>query len=356
MTTEKIRTFEGFSKANMDSKQKELEDQDKEILDRCAKGEKVILPGQGGTELEEPLVTFEPTQAEVIYPQQKSTHWGRHRIVFGRDRHTREGLSGYGGRGATAAGSIDIVVGSGGPIAKHGQIVGPNFYTDAARIYLTQRGDIDRYFNLPEDIPNGLLPSENRSAVGIKADAIRIVGREGVRIYTNARTSNSGKQSETNSQGGDIQSKSGIHLIANMDVGTVDPSGFSGPVTAGQLGSGFNNLQPLVKGDFLVGFLEDLLEEIQNLQNALVSFANYQLEFNTIVASHTHEVVTAAPAVAIPDLKALVPQSIKNVIGTTQDTTVKTILGEVQTKIQTNYNWLKPTSPIYILSRYNKTN
>lgn len=352
MTTKPIRSFEGFE----DSKRKELEKQDQEILDRCAKGEKVILPGQGGTELEEPLVTFEPTQAEVLYPHQKSTHWGRHRIVFGRDRHTREGLSGYGGRGATAAGSIDIVAGSGGPIAKHGQIVGPNFFTDAARIYLTQRGDIDRYFNLPEDIDNAILPSENRSAIGIKADAVRIVGREGVRIYTNARTSNSGKQSETNSQGERVQSNNGIHLIANMDVGTVDPLGFSGATTAAQIGSGYKKVQPLVKGDFLVGFLEDLLEEIQNLQNAVVSFANYQVQFNASVATHTHEVATAAPAVALPDFKSLTPQAITTLIGVTGDTTVKTVLSEIQTKIQTNYNWLKPTSPIYILSRYNKTN
>ena len=352
MAKQKARSYKGFPAA----KRKCLEQQDEEILKRMRDGEKVLLPGQGGTELEEPMVKYEPTEVESVLPK-KATHWGRHRIVFGRDRHTREGLSGYGGRGVTAAGSIDIVVGSGGPEPTHGQVVGPNFYTDAARIYLTQRGDIDAYFSLPQDVPNAILPAENRSAIGIKADGIRIIGREGVRLYTNPRTADQRGQGETNSVGGDIQSKSGIHLIANMDSGPVEQEGFSKvpQLTATALSS-YNKVQPLVKGDFLVGFLTDLMEEIQNLQNALVSFANYQMEFNASVGAHTHEVVGATPAIALPDFKSLTPQAIKNILGTTKDATVKTIIGEIQTKIHTNYNWLKPTSPIYILSRYNKTN
>ena len=155
MAKNKARSFKGFPAA----KRKQLEQQDEEILER-ARTEQILLPGQGGTELEEPMVKYEPTEVEVVLPR-KATHWGRHRIVFGRDRHTREGLSGYGGRGCTAAGSIDIVVGSGGPEPEHGLAVGPNFFTDAARIYLTQRGDVDAYLNLPVAIPTAIQPSEN---------------------------------------------------------------------------------------------------------------------------------------------------------------------------------------------------
>ena len=193
MAKSKARSFKGFPAA----KRKQLEQLDQEVLEEVKKGAKKLLPGQGGTELEEPMVTYEPTQVEVVLPR-KATHWGRHRIVFGRDRHTREGLSGYGGRGCTAAGSIDIVVGSGGPEPKHGQIVGPNFFTDAARIYLSQRCDIDQYFNLPLDDKVAVQPSENRSGIAIKADAVRVIGREDVRIYSNARTKASGKVEETN--------------------------------------------------------------------------------------------------------------------------------------------------------------
>ena len=351
MAKNKARSFKGFPAA----KRKQLEQQDEEILER-ARTEQILLPGQGGTELEEPMVKYEPTEVEVVLPR-KATHWGRHRIVFGRDRHTREGLSGYGGRGCTAAGSIDIVVGSGGPEPEHGLAVGPNFFTDAARIYLTQRGDVDAYFNLPADIPNVIQPSENRSAIGIKADGVRIIGREGVRIYTNARTKASGKQKETTSVGGDIQSKSGIHLIANMDAGPVEQEGFASAsgMTATQL-SGFNKIQPLVKGDFLVAFIKDLMEDIQNLSNALGDFAQAQADFNMKIAAHTHNVASATGGVAIPDLSSLAPEAIKNINNLIKDTIVKNSMTETNMKIQTSYNWLEPTSPIYILSRYNKTN
>jgi hypothetical protein len=243
------------------------------------------------------------------------------------------------------------VVGSGGPEPKHGQIVGPNFFTDAARIYLTQRGDIDAYFNLPVDDKAAVQPSENRSAIGIKADAVRMIGREGVRIYTNARTRASGKVKETNSQGGDVQTKSGIHLIANMDVGPLVPAGLPGPLSPAQL-KGYNKLQPMVRGELLVGFLEDLLEDVQNLQQAVVDLSLAQIEFNTALSLHTHEVVSAIPGVALPDFKSLVPQGLKANL----TTTIKTAIKEVEMNILTKYNWLKPSSSLYILSRYNKTN
>lgn len=354
MATDKGRSFAGYGKAGMKDKQKELEQKDEEVLKLMNSGQKVLLPGQGGTELEEPMVKYEPTEAEVVTPN-KSSHWGRHRIVFGRDRHTREGLSGYGGRGCTAAGSIDIVVGSGGPEPKHGLIVGPNFYTDAARIYLSQRCDIDRYFSLPLDDKTAVQPSENRSAIAIKADAVRVIGREGVRIYSNARTKASGKVEETNAQGGDIQTRSGIYLIANMDVGPLVPLGLPGPPSPAQL-KGYNKLQPMVRGELLIGFLEDLLSDIQNLQQAVTDLSIAQIEFNTALSLHTHEVVSAIPGVALPDFKSLIPQGLKANLTTLKDTTIKTAVKEVEMNILTKYNWLKPSSPLYILSKYNKTN
>ena len=352
MAKSKAKSFKGFPAA----KRKQLEQLDQEVLEEVKKGAKKLLPGQGGTELEEPMVTYEPTQVEVVLPR-KASHWGRHRIVFGRDRHTREGLSGYGGRGCTAAGSIDIVVGSGGPEPTHGEIVGPNFYTDAARIYLTQRGDIDAYFTLPTDVTNGVLPAENRSAIGIKADGIRIIGREGVRLYTNARTKQSGRPPEGNAQGGDVQSRNGIHLVANMDLGPVQLALTPDveAVSISQLKT-YNKLQPMVMGDFLVEFLNDLMRDIKHLQEAVEAFSLYQIEFNTAIAAHTHPVVGATPGVAVPDLVSLIPQSLKANIGTAKDTLIKTAIKQVEMGIKTKQNWLKPSSPLYILSNYNKTN
>tara|TARA_R100000278_G_scaffold96620_2_gene73891 strand:- start:465 stop:1535 length:1071 start_codon:yes stop_codon:yes gene_type:complete len=356
MSTEKIRSFAGFGKAGLKDKQKKLEQQDEDILERCQKGEKVLLPGQGGTELEEPMISFDATNVETIMPN-KPTRWGRHRIVFGRDRHTREGIDGYGGRGATAAGSIDIVVGSGGPEPEHKSIAGPNFFTDAARIYLSQRTDIDRYFDLPPDPDNGILQSENRSGIGIKADAVRIIGREGVRIYTNARTKTSGRKPETNSVGGDIQSRNGIHLIANMDVGKVNIKSLSGPISVGKGRSKakFNKVQPLVKGDFLVAYLKELHEDITNLRDAVSKFMTRQIAFNASVMQHTHLVASPAPGVATPDVTNLIPNGMQTLV-TEFDSVVRNELASAQLNLQTTLNFLSPGSSVYILSEYNKTN
>ena len=351
MAKSKARSFKGFPAA----KRKQLEQLDQEVLEEVKKGAKKLLPGQGGTELEEPMVTYEPTQVEVVLPR-KASHWGRHRIVFGRDRHTREGLSGYGGRGCTAAGSIDIVVGSGGPEPTHGEIVGPNFFTDAARIYLTQRGDIDAYFALPTDVTNGVLPAENRSGIGIKADGVRIIGREGVRIYTNTRTKGSNRPAEPTAVGSDVQSKNGIHLVANMDTGPVQLLAIPADGVSPRQLKKYNKLQPMVKGQFLLAFLEDLMTDIQHLQQAVIDMSIYQTQMNAVVASHTHSVVGGLPAVALPDFASLVPGALKTNIGILNDTLVKTSVKEIETKLKTTFNWLKPSSDLYILSKYNMTN
>ena len=113
-------------------------------------------------------------------------------IVMGRDRD-QSWLSGRGGKGMTNTGMIDIVVGRGQLLAAHNinegkdpyedlKEIGPSFAMDAARIYLTQGcNDIDEYF--------GLKSSDHGShgfgcsAVGLKADQVRVIGRQKVVIY-----------------------------------------------------------------------------------------------------------------------------------------------------------------------------
>ena len=60
-------------------------------------------------------------------------------------------MSGYGGKANTQAGAIDIVVGRMGNTKNgpQGNIrVSPDFFKDAARIYISQKSDIDDYFKL----------------------------------------------------------------------------------------------------------------------------------------------------------------------------------------------------------------
>ena len=325
---------------------------DKEVERRKGQGEEVILEGQGCTHLDEPLPRFERADCEFVEPQNNPELWGRHRVVFGRDRHTREALTGYGGRGCTTAGSIDLVVGSQGSKPNPENAVGPNFFTDAARIYISQRADIDKYFNLPIDENVGILSSDNRSAIGIKADSVRIIGREGIRLVTNART-NGSTPKEFNSRGERIQSDGpdrGIHLIAHRRTGTYRaPNPILGklPVTLE-----VNRLQSLVKGENLVVCLEHLVDQVMDLSLAVENFSQAQMEYNLRLAFHSHP---TSGGVAFPD-----PGNIggwaKSTLSQIKDHIL--VLGTFNYKLGTWYKntFLSSTSPFSFLSRYNKTN
>lgn len=111
-------------------------------------------------------------------------------IILGRDRNSTW-TSGNGGKGALQCGMIDLVAGRGQLIMEHNkknnnpplegiEMVGPMFHSDAARIYISQKCDVDRYFGLK---PSGGPTDVEKSAVAMKADQLRIIGREKVRIY-----------------------------------------------------------------------------------------------------------------------------------------------------------------------------
>tara|TARA_R110002020_G_scaffold475615_1_gene711351 strand:- start:312 stop:1235 length:924 start_codon:yes stop_codon:yes gene_type:complete len=111
-------------------------------------------------------------------------------IILGRDRNSTW-TSGNGGKGKLQCGMIDLVAGRGQLIMEHNkknnnpplegiEKVGPMFHSDAARIYISQKCDVDRYFGLK---PSGGATDIGKSAVAMKADQLRIIGREKVRIY-----------------------------------------------------------------------------------------------------------------------------------------------------------------------------
>ena len=132
MATDSCRDFSGFPH----DMRKNAEQCDEDIIKRKGEGETGLrLPGQGCSKLIEPLPTFDKMECEVVYPSDNGSDNNAY-MVFGRDRHTRKALAGYGGYGCTSAGMIDLVVGRGGAAPKHQEIVGPNFFTDAARVYI----------------------------------------------------------------------------------------------------------------------------------------------------------------------------------------------------------------------------
>ena len=151
-----------------------------------------------------------------------------------------DSASGYGGKGSNRSQTIDIVVGrmssargglgpaatltideddtaglmygyvQGDPVA----VVENSFAADAARIYISQMTDVDSNFGLAE---GQVGKKDARSAVAIKADGVRIIGREGVKIVTGRSHAFSGvgQHGELLSTGGSIkQPAPPIELIA----------------------------------------------------------------------------------------------------------------------------------------------
>ena len=163
-------------------------------------------------------------------------------VVLGKDRNA-SWASGNGGKGMAQCGMIDLVAGRGqliiadneknnkDPLDRVG-FVGPMFHSDAARIYITQKAeDIDQYFGLK---PSGGPHAINKSAVAAKADQVRLIGREKVRIYC-GRGKFDGFETgigETNSLGGRLQGQ-----VIELQVGDQE-------------------LHPMVLGNKLVDYLK----------------------------------------------------------------------------------------------------
>ena len=256
----------------------------------------------------------------------RSNSW----IVLGRDRPSNM-VSGYGGQGATSAGSIDLVVGR-QPFDSQTN-VDPNFITDAARIHISQTTDVDKNFNLAA---GSIGRIDGRSAIGMKADEIRVVGRNGVKIITEGRGS-------TNSKGGKLRTTVGIDLIAGNDDNTM------GPLQSGRQTNPF--LHPIPKGLELVDCLNDMMGLMDDLA-AMVSANNSAIHQNaTNVAQHMHPVIFG---LAVPS-----PNGAAMSLATKGPLYIKATLPMYLHRINTQtfrVDYLKPVGDKWICSRYNNTN
>ena len=169
----------------------------------------------------EPTIKFARSNSETIVQSIN----GNAAIVFGRDRPSTQ-ASGKGGKGASNANTIDIVVGRMACKQKDiesGKIeaVDPHFSCDASRIYISQLTDVDLNFGLAAGVAgrgDEIMgrPSPSRAAIGIKSDKVRVIAREGVKIVTGRSYAfgNSGPHGETNSASGKTPRAAPIELIA----------------------------------------------------------------------------------------------------------------------------------------------
>jgi len=169
--------------------------------------------------------------------------------------------------------------GKGPPGQKGGAAqVDNSFFTDAARIHISQLTDIDKNFGIAQG------PTQNiraRSGIGIKADAVRVIGREGVKIVTGPADSVSGYglTGETNSMGGKIMKPApSIDLIAgNSTASSVTFGGMFNPVET------IEYLQPAVKGHLTRDAFLELGNVIEDLWACTYALTLSQVMFNSIL-------------------------------------------------------------------------
>ena len=258
-------------------------------------------------------------------------------VILGNDRPG--GLqSGYGGRGHTGAGAIDIVAGVGGirPINKINESVcftNKNFSIDASRIYVSQKADIDTYLNLKNRgavLPGSKIAkfdnSNGKAAVAIITDCIRLFARESIKLTTTHLSSNS--------LGGDVDI-SGIDIIAGHDV--FDDR---------------HSLQPMVKGDNLVVALQEIINNLNKLKALVVSLAENQEKINGVLINHKH---LSGGALSVTDSVISKESMIalnKNLLKTATEQAITTSmdLGDITS------NYLRPQGKKYINSYYNRVN
>ena len=264
--------------------------------------------GLNGQNIAEPVPLHNQTPSETVYKNSNNA-W----IVLGRDRPGPKN-SGYGGRGATGAGSIDLVVGKMGATkggVKANTYVDPNFAGDAARIHISQKTDIDKNFGL---VRGNVGLSEARSGIGIKADAVRVVAREGIKLVTGVGPK------ERNSSGEKVRTTYGIDLIAGNDDETL-------------------SLEPIPKGLRLVEALRDLnarVDELNGLYTTLV----------LALMAHTH--VTTIPGFATSPSPDFAVNGLVNGILPAFGHKIKIFMDE--------QNNLRPYGGNWICSRNNRVN
>tara|TARA_R110002020_G_scaffold115906_4_gene266089 strand:+ start:672 stop:1715 length:1044 start_codon:yes stop_codon:yes gene_type:complete len=263
-------------------------------------------PGIGGLFMPEPEPKFIETKSEKVFKGKNNSY-----IVMGKDRPGNI-FSGYGGIGHTQANMIDMVVGRMGFLAKSHFENGDkaycdnNFTYDAARVYISQKTKIDTNFGLESSFgaPTPMHDGEEtpRAAIGMKADLVRIIGRENIRIVTGFGVGEESglDRGKRNSLGGRVMDAGGIDLIANNNT---NPKGVD--LSA--------DVQPLVKGHNLQECLINLYDEIMALNSNFSEFVINQSKFNTYVINHTHD----SPFFLAPTKPSLQLETVGKGINTT---------------------------------------
>jgi hypothetical protein len=276
---------------------------------------------------------------EEEYPIQK----GNCGIVLGLDRPNNI-LSGFGGSKDTHCAAVDIVAGRLGYRArsrnKRGKRlnVDPNFKLDAARIYVSQKSDPDSYFGLSAGTVGNTTPDSPRSTVALKADTLRFIARENIKLVT--------RTDKKNSQGGDLTNATttgyGIDLIAMNDDG---------------------DMQPLVKGTNLQQCLIETCDAVHDLRELFKNFLEYNRQFTRALMTHTHRSPFYGQLTA-PDFEIMLPAGVETIVNNLTNVEAQLMIhmqkvsGIKRTYLEVPGGAETTTDDkgLFILSKYNNTN
>lgn len=280
---------------------------------------KLAIGGIDADTLAEPVAKYNKAPGEVVYENENGAS-----ISLKRDRTA--GLdSGYGGRGDSQCATIDLCVGLGAGKELYDSSgnkidVDPDFISDPARIYISQKTDIDSAFGLAT---GSYGESKTKSAVAIKADGIRLISRENTKIVAGI--------DDKNSQGANRRGYYGIELIANNDDTT---------------------LQSMPLGDNLVECLTDLSKRVDELGVMLEIVIRNQILINSTLAAHVH--LSSAPGTPSSPSVEL---AVASVTANSQLTTAyKDVISNKINIVFFKLNYLMKFGYKYINSRFNKVN
>jgi len=243
--------------------------------------------------------TYNKAEAEVIYKKANSY------IILGRDR--MGGLShGFGGIGTPNSNAIDIVVGMGSSNsngAEKGKYLTPIDYLnkdhkrDAARIYISQRTDLDSYFEERMGFQFEDKKNKGVSGIAMKADTLLLQGRRNVKIKAYPSDPN-----ETDAHESEL-SNFRIELIAGA------------------------KLEPVVKGDKLLSFLKKISKQLSSNRAAVMTLIKEYMKLRGQLMLHTHPTNTG---IALPSPGLLASGAVE------MPSSIEDILQQLNEEIQMN--------------------
>tara|TARA_R110000824_G_scaffold47104_16_gene134589 strand:- start:1955 stop:2917 length:963 start_codon:yes stop_codon:yes gene_type:complete len=289
---------------------------------------KKVSDGKFCRHLVEPIPTVIRPECETHYVGYNNAVIRLGRDLIGDPIDEKKEETCYGPLGSTQSGMIDLVVGvnSAEPSEVDGKqkptVTKTHTKADAARVYLSQRCKVDKLFGLK----NGKVGNtEGRSAIAIKADGVRVIARNGIKLVT--RTDN------LNAAGSVTKAITGIDL------------------NAGNRGRG--SMQPIPKGRNLKAALETLSDAVGELNGIVKSLLTYQMEFNREVGTHTHKThfLGETALTSVPLLLSQKQEDVRHTFMTGFSLTMNRISLEFF-----KMNFLEQSSSRYINSRYNHTN